>query len=199
MNCGRHASARDAHALALAPRELVRIPLRRRGRQPDLREQLLDAGLEGDARRREVMDHQRLGDRGADRHPRIERRVRVLEDHLHALAHRAQIALRQLRDLPVFEPDRPGRRLVQAQDRSPQRRLTATGLADEAERLAAQNIERDLGDGAHRSIAPGQRATPQRRRLRPRDLGAEVHRHAIDLDQRVAHDAASAAGGGSSG
>ena len=77
--------AGQADALALAAAELVRIAPPQLGIEPDVREQLGDPrgalGLRADA-----MDDERLLDDRLDPHPRVERRVGVLEDHLHVRA-----------------------------------------------------------------------------------------------------------------
>ena len=88
----------DADALALATGELVR-EARERGRAP---------GRPARAARRPARRgcpatfwiSQRLGDGGADRHPRVERRVRVLEHDLHLAAQLAQLARRRGRRAP---------------------------------------------------------------------------------------------------
>ena len=52
---------------------------------------------------------QRLADDATDRMPRIERRVRILEDHLHLPAHRVQLVLGRLGDVLAVERDSPAR------------------------------------------------------------------------------------------
>ena len=72
--------ARDGHSLPLSAGKLVRITLRRVGRQSDMLQQPRDpllGGSFGDA-----VDVQRLRHRKADSQARIERGVGVLEDHL---------------------------------------------------------------------------------------------------------------------
>ena len=125
-----HQRRRDRHPLALAARELMRVPLAEALRvEPDILERLLDLGRAlglGHA-----LDDERLGD---DRpHPlaRIQCLVRVLEDHLQAPAEFVVAALAVLR---VSRRARrsPGRRLDQAEHRPGERRLAATRLADDA-------------------------------------------------------------------
>ena len=78
---------RDADALALTAGELVREPVHVFGVEPDERHQLLDAiDLFALA---QLVDLERLTDDRADRHPRIQRRVRILEHELHLLTERA--------------------------------------------------------------------------------------------------------------
>ena len=85
--------AGDADALALAAGELVRVAVVVLGVEPDRAPSapapsclrfvlvLLDA-----------VDDERLADDRADRLARVQRRVRVLEDHLHLAAQRLQLA-----------------------------------------------------------------------------------------------------------
>ena len=75
--------ARDRDALALAARELARVGVERARRQPDEVEQLAAARVDAGARH-ELVHAQQLGERLAHGHARVERRVRVLEDHLQA-------------------------------------------------------------------------------------------------------------------
>ena len=82
--------ARDADALPLAARELVREPVRVLGRQADDAQQLLDALLTPPCPVLPVDAH-RLADDVAHRHARIQRRVRILEDDLDLPAHVAHL------------------------------------------------------------------------------------------------------------
>ena len=96
----------------------------------------------------------RLGDDLAHRHARIERRIGVLEDDLHALAHR-----RPSRSRLSSARSTPSKRIspaVGSSSRStsrPERRLSAARLADQAQRLAALDVERDVVDRAHHAWA----------------------------------------------
>ena len=76
----------DADALPLATGELVRVAVDMALVQPDLAEQLADQGL---ALRlvAEAVDQRALADDLADRHPRVEAGVRVLEDDLQVAPH----------------------------------------------------------------------------------------------------------------
>ena len=86
----------------------------------------------------EAVDRERLGDDRADRLARVQRRVGVLEDHLHLAPQRLQLRARERARCP-------GRRsvivpLVGSSRRIIRRavvRLAAAGLADDPERLAA--------------------------------------------------------------
>src|SRR5919198_10596 len=93
----------------------------------------------------------RLADDVAHRHARVERGVRVLEDHLHPPAHAAHLLAGKARELGAIELHRAGGRLVELEDRAPRRRLAATRLADETKRLALLDEEIDAVDRADRA------------------------------------------------
>src|SRR5205823_4389288 len=116
--------AREADALPLAAGELVREPAGGVGREPDDAEQLADARRRL-ATSREPMGAERLADDPADAVAWVERRERILEDHLHPSAERAELALAQARDVLSVEEDPAVRRLVQTQDRPTDGRLAA--------------------------------------------------------------------------
>ena len=104
--------AGDADSLALAARELVRVAVREARVEADHVEQLADPDAPVLARADPVHD-QRLADDVADRHARVERRVRVLEDDLHLAPHLAELLAAELRQLDALEPHRAGGRLQQ--------------------------------------------------------------------------------------
>ena len=135
----------DADALALAAGELVRVAAGVVGRQPDELEQLLDllVVVAGD-----LVDLQRLLDRAADGEPRVERGVRVLEDHLHLAAQRPQLLAAQADELAALVLHRPGARLDQLQHAAPERRLARAALADQARASRAWPIVNDTSETA---------------------------------------------------
>ena len=98
--------ARDRDALPLAARELVRKLLRRARARPDQRQQLVDARAQRRLVGRETVKAHRLGENLRHRHARIERRVRVLEDHLHPPAQRPHLRRRGERDVAAVEAHR---------------------------------------------------------------------------------------------
>jgi hypothetical protein len=138
--------ARDTDALPLAAGELVRVARGRVGRKANDLEQLADA-LPHLAPRCEPMCAQRLAYDPPHAVAGVERRERVLEDHLHPPAQDAELALAEPRDVGPVEHDAPARRVVEPQDRAADRRLAAAGLSDEPQRLAAANLEADVVDG----------------------------------------------------
>ena len=95
ISCGSHAERpRDADALALPAGELVREAVVVLGREPHPLEQALHGAAQLGAGLDAVQAH-RVADDLHDALARVERRVRVLEDHLHLAAQRPQRAPRQ--------------------------------------------------------------------------------------------------------
>src|SRR4051794_13702896 len=139
---------RDPDALPLAAGELVRVADPVVGVEADGREQLAPP-LAPLLLRPDAVDLQRFADDPARRHPRVERRVRVLEDHLEPAPELAQLAALDVRDVLAVERDRAAGRLVEAHDRAARRALAAARLAHEPQRLALAEREGDAVDRAH--------------------------------------------------
>src|SRR4051812_40822283 len=95
---------RDADALALAARELVREAVVVLGREAHGLEQLLDLLLAFLAVA-EAVDLERVADDRADALPWVQAPVRVLEDHLHLAAQRAESAGPEPADRVSLEDD----------------------------------------------------------------------------------------------
>jgi hypothetical protein len=118
------------------------------GVEPDEFEQrlhlALDAVLGGD-----LLNPERGTDDRADRVPRVQRRVRVLEDHLHVPPQRAQLALRQVGDVRALEDDRTTGRFEEPDEHAARGRLAAAGLADQPQRLSLVDIEVETVDRLH--------------------------------------------------
>ncbi len=112
-------------------------------------EQLLDAALDLGFGA-ELVHLQRLGDDEADALARVQRRVRVLEDHHHLAAERAHLRAREIGDVVAAELDRAAGRIEQLHDAARHRRLATARLADDAERLALAHGERNAVDRLHR-------------------------------------------------
>jgi hypothetical protein len=108
------------------------------------------------------VDRQPLADDRADRHPRVEAGERVLKDDLHLTPQAPQFAALQREHVSAVEGHRACRRLDQAQDRAPERRLAAAGLADYAQRLPRHDVERDAVDRAHGSRLAAEKPTADR-------------------------------------
>ena len=126
------------------------------GRERDPLEQLLDPLAQRLALEALVV-HERARQHVAESLGRVDRAVRVLEDHLHVAAVvRAGARPRKPDDLPVALRAR-GRRscplvgLLDAGDHPRQGRLAAAALADQRGHLAAAQLEADVADG----LGPG--------------------------------------------
>ena len=76
-------TAGDGNALSLAAGEFMRQPVGRIQRQPDQVQQFVDALIDL-VGRAQLVHANRLAQRLAHRHARVERGERILEDHLHA-------------------------------------------------------------------------------------------------------------------
>ena len=96
---------------------------------------------------RDAVHAERLADRAPDGVARVERRERILEDHLHPPPQLAQLRLGQVRDVGSLEEDAAARWLVEPEHRPPDGRLAAPGLADEPDGLAAADRQGDAVDG----------------------------------------------------
>ena len=118
------------------------------------------------SRRDQAVHHGRLADDVDDAHARVERGVRVLEDHLHGEAlgapRGAVVAPRSGRP---FQKRSPGGGLEDARDDAPERRLAAARLAHQAHDLALADREVHV----RRAHAPSCSATfaPSARAMRP--------------------------------
>ncbi len=97
----------------------------------------------------EAVSPERLPDDATDAVARVQRRERILEDHLHPAPQRSQLALAQRGDIATVEHDPPGRRLVEPEDRPTDGRLAAARFAHEPEGLAAADRQRDVVDSAN--------------------------------------------------
>src|SRR5918995_5978605 len=138
--------ARDADALTLAAGELVRIAAGGVPGEPDRLEELSYTGGEVSSSG-EAMGPHRLADDPADAVARIERGEGVLEDDLHAAPEGTELAFAAVSDVLAVEDDAARGRLVEPQDRAPDRRLAASRLTHQSERLAAPDLERHVVDG----------------------------------------------------
>src|SRR5215207_927945 len=136
--------------------------------EPDHVQELLRARV---ARigRADVMDAQGLGQDLIDRHARVERRERVLEDELDGAAVSLQgVAFERehvLRAGAGVEQNAPGIWVERAHDDLRDRRLAAAGFADKPERSAAREGEVDVLDRADDARAPAEPACAQNERL----------------------------------
>ena len=170
-------SPRDAGALALATGELVRIAVDERRRQTDEIEQRGGTVAAITPALQPAIDLELARQGHRQRQARIERRLRILEDHLDPRAQRAQRSFRQVADLGAVELDAARRRLQQPHQKPPERGLARAGFAHETEHRAARHREIDrFDDVTHHGLAE--------RRCRSRRIGeAEL----AGAEQDVAH------------
>ena len=154
--------ARDADALALPAGEFVRVAprvLRRKADQTqEFRHPLAFPALG------QTMQCKGFGEHVADGHSRVERAVRVLENHLHLTAQRAHLALREAEQVAPVEPDLPRSRLDQAQREASGGRLAAARFADQRQSFPGVELEADVVDRANRLEVLDQVFCAQQRR-----------------------------------
>src|SRR5207247_556314 len=139
----RRQRACDRDALALPARQLVGEAVRGIARQRDAL-QAVRHPLRGVAALAPEEELELTGDRLADRAPRVQRGVRVLEDVLDLLARLAGPRARRRRERRVAEPDLPGPVLVQPGDAARQRRLAGARLADQRQALVVVDVDLDV-------------------------------------------------------
>ena len=149
--------ARDADALALAAGELVRIAVVVLRVEPDPVHQVLHRALALALALVHAVDRERLADDRADRAPRVQRRVRVLEDHLHLAPQRLDVARAE-------SPRSRGRRSATEPDVGSSRRSSSRAVVDLPQPLSPDDAER---------LAAHARRTRRRRRRAPRRAAAD--------------------------
>ena len=174
--------AGDAGALALAARQLVRIAVDEAGRQADEIEQRGRAVAPVPPSLQTSVHLQRTRQRHAEPQPRIQRRLRILEDHLDARAQRPHLGLAEAADLDAVELNAAGGRLQQPHQQPAERGLAGAGLADEAEHGAAR----------HGEVDPLDHLAQQRPAKQPGALRIG-EAQAAGAEQDVGHDGAIAA------
>jgi len=137
-----------SYTQALAAREFMRQTRRHVRRQPDLVQEIGHA-VARLARPGKTMDDDRLGDGFAGALARIEAGERILKHHLNALANLAQGFGIERADILPLKKHAPFAWFDQPQDRAAGRRFAAARLADEGQRLAGAERERDVLDRMH--------------------------------------------------
>src|SRR5579875_2722825 len=90
-----------------------------------------------------------LGHQRANRVAGIERGIGVLEDHLDAATHLAQLFALKLRQVLTIEEGLARCRLVEPNQCAAYRRLAGAALAYQTERLATFNAKANIIDRAH--------------------------------------------------
>ena len=117
-----------------------------------------------------------------DGQPRIERRIAVLEDHLHIAAQLAQRQSTRLVYALAVEDQLAGVARDQMHQEASERRLSATGLADHAKRLALKDDQRYVIHCAHAADAPIEQAAANWKVL----LEAGDRQHRLHLAASIA-------------
>ena len=103
---------------------------------------------------RAAVGQHRLVDLKAGAQDRVERALRVLEDHRDvAPAHLTDLVIGELEQVLVLEehlaPHHPTRLRHEAQQREGCHRLAASGLSDDAQAFALMQVEAHTIDGGH--------------------------------------------------
>jgi hypothetical protein len=135
-----------ASALALSTGELMRVAVLIIGVETHDPQQLLHAVLAILFVGLHAVHLERLGDDRAHGHARVERRIRILEDHLHLAPHLAHGLTLQRGEVGAVEVHMAGRRAVELQDSPAGGRLAAARLAHQPQRLALAHEEVDAVD-----------------------------------------------------
>ena len=136
--------ARNPHPLLLARGQVGRIVVEDVAAEPHALQHRADTGPALGAPH--IVQRERLVHRLIDRESGIERAEGVLEDELHPRPERPEPGRVELADLLVAERDPPLGGLDQAQHAAADRGLARAALADQAQRLAALERERDVVD-----------------------------------------------------
>jgi hypothetical protein len=136
----------------LAAGEFVRVSVVVLGVEADALHDPLD-GLLDAALGMRALDLERGSDDRADGVAWVQRRERVLEDHLHITTQRPHVSWLEPRDVATVEPDIAGGGLEQFAHHAAGRRLAASRLADDTERLAGVEREGHTVDGLDRRAA----------------------------------------------
>jgi hypothetical protein len=158
---------RDRHALAHAAREFMRILTHapRDVGESHLLEQAHRLGPRH-APGFPAMRDQRLRDLGCDRQVRRQRGHGVLEDHRRTpAADFVRAAADEVRYAEMSAPRDPRLRRQQTEEPEEDLRLAGAGLADDAETMAARDLERNVVHGRAWTETNGQRLDAQRLRI----------------------------------
>src|SRR6185312_5769968 len=169
----------DADALALPAGELVWVAVVVLRVEADQLEQVVDPVADLVARH-DRGDEQRLTHDVEHRQPRVQRRVRVLEDDLDLPAQRPHRRPVEPDQLPAVVLDRTFGGRLQVEDRPAGGRLAAAGLADQPERLAREQGQVDPVDRLDVADRTADQALA---------LDREVFLQAADLEHRLGADA----------
>ena len=113
-------------------------------------------------------------------HARVQRRVGILEDHLHAPAQRRVVGAAALaRHVVAIERDRARGRRIETDHQARHRRLATAGLAHQREGLALGDLDVDAVDRLHDLAGPALQLAHQ-----PRRGDVEVALQPLDVNVR---------------
>ena len=141
----------DGDALALSPRELARptLAVAVSGSSPTASRVRATLTRRSTIGASSLLFHTSRGSPTilADALDRIERRHRVLEDHLELTSLLAQLLVVERSQVDPVEGDRARSRLRELEQRPPECGLATPRFADETERLAAAHVDTDAAHG----------------------------------------------------
>src|SRR5205814_2023240 len=140
----------DPDSLALTTAELVRIASGVIATQPDGFEEVADTLVAHLSVAPPVLAvglcEEALADDVADRHPRVQRADRILEDDLHPAAQALEIVAVLVEDLLAADRCPSAGRILKADEGLAERRLATARLTDQPEHLALRDLEADAVD-----------------------------------------------------
>ena len=152
--------ARNADALFLPTGEFMRKAAGLRAIQAHLLQQLDNALVALLAGRGHTMHDHGLGDHVLHAVGRIQRRGRILEDHLHVAPVGFEFLGAEFKNIPALVVHAAGGVRHEAQDEPPRGRFSAAGFADQPQRFALLQLERHPAHRLHgaRLLEHGARA-----------------------------------------
>jgi hypothetical protein len=165
--------AGNPDALSLASGKFVRVTVERRGVEPNHFEHGNHARSARRTRKPRFVNRERLADDRTNAHARIERRGRILKNHLHAASSRAKIVSFCREPVLSIKSNFAGIRCDEPQQDARKRRLAAARFADDAESLSRHKRKVDILDGESATGAVA-RADAIKRVRRERVRFAEV-------------------------
>ena len=171
--------AGDRHPLLLAARQRRRMLARLIG-QADLAQQLGGPRL---GRRARHLQYRGRADADVAQHGQVGEQLEVLEHHAYTLAQPENGAAAAL-DVDALEGDAPAVDRLQPVGAAQQRRLARAAGADQADDLAAVNLEADAVERHQRAVALDHLLEQQDRRRVAADPdrgGGGSHRHSTTL------------------
>jgi hypothetical protein len=143
----KNEGAGDANALALTARKLVRIAVHGIVGQANAAEKLRGAGEALVARELWFVNCQRLRNDFADAHAGIQGSERVLEDHLHLTALRAQGFSGEMQEIDAFKKNCTVVGFDEAKEHAGESGFAAAAFADDGEGFAGLNKEAHVVNG----------------------------------------------------